>query len=110
MKHKSIVRGALCLSVAAAALAGCGKSGSSSSDTNAARPINANCPVMAKNPVSAKGGSVQYNGFTIGFCCPECVETWNGWTDEKKSEFVKANTAAFNKYGPPPGGEGSVDH
>lgn len=110
MKYQTFIRGALFLSLAATAMAGCGKSGGSSSGASASNAINANCPVMSKNPVSSKVATVQYNGFTIGFCCSECIEEWNNWTDEKKSEFVKANAPAFNKYGPPPGEAGSTDH
>lgn len=105
MKRPVLVRFALVLGVAAA-LSGCKKSESGSS---APAAINANCPMMPENAVSTKAPTVQYNGVTIGFCCEECVEKWNAWTDQQKADFVKANTPdVINKFGNPPPGE--TDH
>ena len=97
MKKSSVCVAALVLSLAAA-VGGCKKSNSASGPV----AINANCPIMTQNAVSTKADTVEYNGVTIGFCCNECVDDWNGWTDEKKAEFVTANTPeVINKFGDP---------
>ncbi len=33
--------------------------------------INALCPIMG-NPVEAEGGTTEFAGKTVGFCCPKC--------------------------------------
>ena len=38
----------------------------------AAGTVNGLCPVMG-NPVKRQGGSAEYRGEKIGFCCPGCV-------------------------------------
>ena len=41
-----------------------------------AKPINKFCAVEQDNPIDAKGGTYVYQGKTIGFCCPDCVDTF----------------------------------
>ncbi len=45
--------------------------------------MNANCPIMG-SPVKPDGGSAEYNGKTVGFCCPGCVDKWTALSEEDK--------------------------
>lgn len=44
---------------------------------------NANCPMMG-NPVAADGGSVEFQGHTIGFCCEGCAPKFEKLSDKEK--------------------------
>ena len=57
---------------------------------------NANCPLMG-NPVEADGGSAEFKGHTIGFCCEGCAPKF-----EKLSETEKL--AKLAEVGYTPGG------
>ncbi|MGD9715185.1 MAG: hypothetical protein AB7V46_24485 [Thermomicrobiales bacterium] len=48
---------------------------------------NANCPIMG-GEVTAEGGTVSWNGQTIGFCCEGCSEKWAALSDEEKAEAL----------------------
>lgn len=53
--------------------------------------VNTHCPIMGSK-VTPDGGSVTWNDQTIGFCCPECIETWEGLSDEEKqSKLAEAD-------------------
>jgi len=45
--------------------------------------VNANCPMMG-NPVEEDGGTTDWNGQTIGFCCGKCVDKFNALDDAGK--------------------------
>lgn len=47
------------------------ESSSNNSKETTLKVVNTKCPVMGE-PVSAKGGSYEYNGKLYGFCCPGC--------------------------------------
>ncbi|MGQ0553217.1 MAG: hypothetical protein ACT4PU_08345 [Planctomycetota bacterium] len=49
--------------------------------------VNINCPIMDE-PVTAKGGSVEYQGKTIGFCCAGCSEDFAKLDDAGKAAAV----------------------
>lgn len=36
------------------------------------------------------GGRTEFDGKTIGFCCPGCIEQWNALSDEQKAEKLSA--------------------
>ena len=36
--------------------------------------------------VTDDGGRVDWNGQTVGFCCPECIPEWNELSDDDKRE------------------------
>lgn len=60
----------------------------------AAVAMNANCPIMG-SPVKPDGGSADYNGKTVGFCCPGCVDKWTSLSDEDKAKkLAEANPEA----------------
>ena len=42
----------------------------------AAVPVNKKCPISG-DPVDPKGKTVVYKGKTIGFCCDDCVDSFN---------------------------------
>ena len=49
---------------------------------------NAVCPIMggkAKDTVT-----VEWNGKTVGFCCPDCIADWNGLSEEDKAAKLAA--------------------
>lgn len=49
---------------------------------------NAVCPIMggaAKEDITA-----EWNGKTVGFCCPECIPEWNSLIDEEKAAKLAA--------------------
>jgi YHS domain-containing protein len=59
----------------------------------AAGSANGLCPVMERL-VTTDGGSVEYKGQKIAFCCPGCVGTFNK-NPEKWMGAMKANPAKF---------------
>ena len=60
---------------------------SSSGSVAAATPVNENCPIM-EGKVTPEGGTVQWNGKTIGFCCEGCDEKWAELSEEEKAEAL----------------------
>lgn len=58
--------------------------------------MNTNCPIMG-SPVKPDGGSAEYNGKTVGFCCPGCVEKWTSLSEEDKAKkLAEANPTDEN--------------
>ncbi|MCH7791021.1 MAG: hypothetical protein IID31_01915 [Planctomycetes bacterium] len=53
-------------------------------------PVNANCPI-SKRPVDPEAATLQYNGHTIGFCCPNCESKFKAWDEQKKDDFVRVS-------------------
>ena len=49
--------------------------------------INDSCPIMDGHSI-AKGVTTVYEGTTIGFCCPGCIDKFNGKSDEEKAAIV----------------------
>ena len=45
--------------------------------------VNSHCPVMG-GEVTEDGGTVEWNGRTVGFCCPDCIEEFEALSDEEK--------------------------
>ena len=54
-----------------------------SSTAEALAAINSHCPIMG-NPVKDNGGRTTWNGDTIGFCCPKCIDEWDSLAEEEK--------------------------
>ena len=65
---------------------------------DAAKPINAMCPI-GKEPIVASAGTVTYKGKTIGLCCPPCGKDFLAWDEAKRDEFV-AMALAGKEPGP----------
>jgi len=52
--------------------------------------INETCPVMG-NEVEDDGGSTEWKGKTVGFCCPKCIDKFEAMSDDgKKAALEKA--------------------
>ncbi len=65
--------------LAFALLVGC----TSQASHEAPEYVNANCPMMG-NPVEEDGGSTEWNGQTIGFCCDGCGDKFDALDDAGK--------------------------
>ena len=78
---------------------GCNQSTPTTTAENASQPasattvaVNEYCPVMG-GKVTPEGGTVKWDGMTIGFCCDGCDEKWQALSDEEKSEKLAAAQA-----------------
>ena len=84
------------LSLSLAVLIGCTQEGTPSTNSEAAttlNTINEHCPIMGGD-VTAEGGTVEWNGETVGFCCDGCSEKWQALSEEeKKAALAKAEEA-----------------
>ncbi|MFN3159196.1 MAG: hypothetical protein ACE37I_07765 [Rubinisphaera brasiliensis] len=58
----------------------------------AASTVNEYCPIMG-GKVTEAGGTVDWNGKTIGFCCDGCDEKWEALSEEEKAEKLAAAQA-----------------
>lgn len=67
--------------------------------------VNANCPIMG-NPVKDDGGRTEWNGQTIGFCCPKCIEDWDALSEEEKASHLTAGDADHSGHEGHDGHEG----
>ena len=81
-----------------ASLAACGATETATAETmakaaSAVGSANGLCPVMERL-VTKDGGSVEYMGQKIAFCCPGCVGTFNK-NPEKWAGLMKANPTKF---------------
>lgn len=72
----------------ALALVGCSSDGGAKEE--APQTVNAMCPQMG-NPVTAEGGTVEWNGMTVGFCCDGCGGKFEALDDAGKVAALKAN-------------------
>lgn len=86
---------------------GCNQSTTSSPAVDSTQSVTATttsdnqfCPIMG-GKVSEDGGTVAWDGKTIGFCCDGCDEKWQALSDDEKAEkFAAAQAKA----------EGGSDH
>ena len=60
--------------------------------------FNAHCPIMG-SPVKAAGGSAEWNGKTVGFCCPGCVKKWDALSGDEKAQKLTDTNPAGEKAG-----------
>jgi hypothetical protein len=56
------------------------------------KPINANCPI-GKEPIVPSAGTIEYEGKTIGLCCPGCGKAFLAWDENRRDAFVANVTA-----------------
>jgi len=92
----------LSLLLSAAVLVGCNQSVPNDSAETAdasAQTVNEVCPIMG-GKVTAEGGTVEWNGKTIGFCCDGCEEKWEALTDHEKTEKLAAAQTKVNEDAP----------
>ena len=71
----------LTLAFAGLLLAGCADGGGATSTVGAA--VNTVCPCMGGKIDGMT--STDWNGKTVGFCCPPCIETWNEMSDDERT-------------------------
>jgi len=56
-------------------------------DASTTVAINKTCPIMG-SAVTDDGGRYDWNGKTVGFCCPECIEAFAEMSDDEKTEAL----------------------
>lgn len=68
-------------------VAGCSQQNDQEQPTNKKTGSIANkiCPMMG-GKVDAEGETVQWDGKTVGFCCPDCLPEWNKLSDAEKQK------------------------
>jgi len=49
--------------------------------------VNTHCPIMG-HEVTDDGGRTDYNGGTVGFCCPGCVDSFNELDADAKEDAL----------------------
>ena len=58
------------------------------SPANLPRPVlvsvNKHCPIMG-GEVTEEGGQIGWNGNTVGFCCPGCIDKWIALSEDDKA-------------------------
>ena len=61
-------------------------------------PVNSVCPIMG-GEVAEEGGRVEWNGQTVGFCCPQCIPGWNDLSDEDKgARLAEASSSTHTDH------------
>lgn len=82
---------AVLLTGAAIALTGCESDDSGDMATTQASvsmgAINDTCPIMGGD-VDPGAAMADFGGTKVGFCCGNCVNKWNTWSDAQKRDFV----------------------
>ena len=85
-----VATGALALS---AGLAGCNGNGYNGAEAGLDEPrgsvlpvalMNTKCPISDKDVDPEK--TTEWNGKTVGFCCPMCEGKWDALSDEEKAQ------------------------
>src|SRR5690606_17275643 len=71
-------------------------------------PVNAVCPSSGK-PIVASAGTVEHDGYEVGFCCPGCMGTFQGWDDAQKSQFVQTSLAGGAEGAAQPEGDADAE-
>ena len=80
----------------AVATLGCGPDSTTDAPDDTEQPtvvVNTTCPIMG-GEVTEAGGSVDWNGKAIGFCCDGCDEKWQALSEDEKSEKLAKAQAA----------------
>lgn len=54
---------------------------------HAGDPVNAMCPI-GKEPIVPSAGTIEYDGHTIGLCCPGCGKAFLVWDESRRDAFV----------------------
>ena len=71
------------------ALVGCSSDdgGETATPTVEVNLVNTHCPIMG-HEVTDDGGRTDYDGGTVGFCCPGCVEKFNALDEVAKVDAL----------------------
>jgi len=87
------------LSIVLISVAGCSESEPESSATDVnLTPVNQLCPIMG-NPVTEDGGTAEYNGKLVGFCCAGCDSPWSELSDADKAAKLTAADTVTEAHG-----------
>jgi|TARA_B110000438_G_scaffold259749_1_gene269357 hypothetical protein len=93
------------LSIVLISVAGCSESDTESFNTPAVdvtlTSVNQLCPIMG-SAVTKDGGTTEFDGKLVGFCCPSCDGKWNKLSDTNKAaKLASADTIkeAHNGHG-----------
>lgn len=96
MKFKSAMTYLCAPILLGAVLLGCNQSTTTNSANEqspgtelSSNPVNKVCPIMG-GKVTSDGGSAEWDGKLIGFCCPECQPKWDELSEQEKSENLAA--------------------
>lgn len=52
--------------------------------------VNAHCPIMGGH-VTQDGGTANWDGKLVGFCCPSCIPKWEELSDAEKADKLAAS-------------------
>ena len=87
----------LCLLVTALTFtSGCADSGTDSPAI--ATVVNTICPIMG-HEVTDDGGRAEFDGKTVGFCCPGCIDKWEALSDEEKTAKLANPSDSHDDHG-----------
>lgn len=82
---------AVLITGAAIVVAGCESDDSGDMATTQASvsmgAINDTCPIMGGD-VDPGAAMADFGGAKVGFCCGNCINKWNAWSDAQKRDFV----------------------
>ena len=84
------------LSIVLISVAGCSESDTESFNTPAVdvtlTSVNQLCPIMGST-VTEDGGTTEFDGKLVGFCCPSCDGKWSKLSDTNKAaKLASADT------------------
>ncbi|MEE2843174.1 MAG: hypothetical protein VX761_01545 [Planctomycetota bacterium] len=91
------------LSIVLISIAGCIESDTESFNTPAVdvslTPVNQLCPIMG-SAITDDGGTTEYNGKLVGFCCAGCDRPWSELSDaDKAAKLAAADTIEEAHHG-----------
>jgi len=69
--------------------------------------VNTICPIMG-HEVTEDGGRAEFQGKTVGFCCPGCIEKWEAFSDEEKTAKLANPTGNHSDHGEESGSEEAI--
>lgn len=73
-------------------------------------PVNQLCPIMG-SAVTEDGGTTEFDGKLVGFCCPSCDGKWSKLSDTNKAaKLAAADTIEEAHHGHGHGGHDDHDH
>tara|TARA_B100000676_G_scaffold46769_1_gene45433 strand:- start:3334 stop:3633 length:300 start_codon:yes stop_codon:yes gene_type:complete len=81
------------------ALVGCNsEDGESAAPAVEVNLVNTHCPIMG-HEVTDDGGRTKYEGGTVGFCCPGCIDTFNELAADAKKEALATKGKGITEEG-----------
>ncbi len=100
------------LSIVLISIAGCIESNTESFYTPAVdvslTPVNQLCPIMG-SVITADGGTTEFDGKLVGFCCPSCDGKWSKLSVIDKAAKLAAADTVTEAHGDHEHGDGDKD-